>query len=106
MKRQGDDSTGDSGANDLLAPAELSTLEVEPHARAAERQDTENAVDARRIRVGRGVEHESGQRVPALVAQRYLAELESPQVSRTRCVTGPPFRLSRAQAAAQLACVT
>ena len=75
-----------TGRSALLAPAELSTLEVEPHAAAAERPYAEHAVDPFGIPRGARVEDEPVQRVPAIVTERCLAQLVTEQVRGARRV--------------------
>ena len=58
------------------------SLEVEPHALAAERQHTEHAVDARRVSVRHSIERPGWQLVPDVRSEAGLAQLEPPQARR------------------------
>ena len=73
------------------APAELPPFEIEPHARAAERADAKDTVNARRVSGGRCIEDESGQAVPVFSAERHIIDAVSQQVSRTGCVLNHLF---------------
>jgi len=68
-RKQSDDSTGkphtaDRGRSALLAPAELSAFEVEPHAGATERAHSVHAVDPFGVRRGARLENEPRHRFP------------------------------------------
>src|SRR5258707_10422290 len=61
------------------AAAELASLEVEPHSRAAERHHAKHAVDARRVLAGHPIERPAFQLVPDMLSETDLPQVESLQ---------------------------